>query len=308
MATRNLFFYSKRTMNEQKDIQKNIQGSALPEYSKPIYEFATKKTEKLVTALYMVTDCMDSDDALKGKLRTLSVDLLSDMCRLSTLSPVEKHISVTGILARIEEIVSFVEITHMIGFVSEMNAVIIKKEFSLLVTELHSYQSENQHSSFGGVVFQNQKNASFTLSEHMFDIAEELPQISQMTRKSFEDTQKDTIKDNKEFSAKRTLYPMSFKNSPIQSHLSVIKKQHMHTNSNTIATKEDRGLKILGLIKDISRSSPSSLDGISIKDISTAFSDCSEKTIQRELNTLVSRGQIKKIGAKRWSRYVITKV
>jgi predicted HTH transcriptional regulator len=46
-------------------------------------------------------------------------------------------------------------------------------------------------------------------------------------------------------------------------------------------------------------------DGITIKDISNQFADCSEKTIQRELNLLILKGQIKKSGAKRWSRYKI---
>jgi DeoR/GlpR family transcriptional regulator of sugar metabolism len=45
---------------------------------------------------------------------------------------------------------------------------------------------------------------------------------------------------------------------------------------------------------------------VSIKDISLVLTDCSEKTIQRELNSLVLKGQLKKTGAKRWSRYSIT--
>ena len=45
-------------------------------------------------------------------------------------------------------------------------------------------------------------------------------------------------------------------------------------------------------------------NGVSIKDISAQFTDCSEKTIQRELNDLVIKGRIKKSGSKRWSRYL----
>ena len=58
--------------------------------------------------------------------------------------------------------------------------------------------------------------------------------------------------------------------------------------------KQERIDKIISLIKDKRE--------VSIKDISTAFS-CSEKTVQREMNYLISKGQIKKFGAKRWSRY-----
>lgn len=41
-----------------------------------------------------------------------------------------------------------------------------------------------------------------------------------------------------------------------------------------------------------------------IKDISSLFPDVSEKTIQRELGTLVEAGKITKRGSKRWSIYM----
>jgi len=46
----------------------------------------------------------------------------------------------------------------------------------------------------------------------------------------------------------------------------------------------------------------------SIKDVSSVIVDCSEKTIQRELMTLISEGQIIKEGERRWSRYSIKAV
>src|SRR3989344_4892971 len=42
---------------------------------------------------------------------------------------------------------------------------------------------------------------------------------------------------------------------------------------------------------------------IMIKDISSIISGYSEKTIQRELMTMVKTGILKKVGEKRWSRY-----
>lgn len=44
---------------------------------------------------------------------------------------------------------------------------------------------------------------------------------------------------------------------------------------------------------------------VTIKDISLLFSDVSEKTIQRELMSLISQGQITKTGERRWSKYKI---
>jgi|GEM_PF-4679315 len=44
---------------------------------------------------------------------------------------------------------------------------------------------------------------------------------------------------------------------------------------------------------------------ISIKDIVPNITGCSEKTIQRELISLIKEGKIKKIGERRWSKYSI---
>ena len=276
----------KKTMNNQKDIQKtniNERGQSNVSDIKslsniPIYEFANKKTEKLVTALYMVSDCMDSDDALKGKLRQLGVELLSDMYKLSTLSPMDKHVHISSSLARVNEILSFVEIAYTIGFISEMNTAILKKEFMILIGELENHQKKDKH-------------FTFTLNEQMFSTPE-IPSVRQPARPHDSSGAGGGLAQ-----VKRTPF-----NSMSFSSVSSV------TN---LTDRKDRTDKILNLIKDLSRNKAEKKDlpageaGVSIKDISSSFTNCSEKTIQRELNSLVSKGQLKKTGAKRWSRYAI---
>ncbi len=46
---------------------------------------------------------------------------------------------------------------------------------------------------------------------------------------------------------------------------------------------------------------------VSIKDLVAVIKGCSEKTIQRELTSLVSSGILSKTGERRWSRYTIVK-
>jgi predicted HTH transcriptional regulator len=60
-------------------------------------------------------------------------------------------------------------------------------------------------------------------------------------------------------------------------------------------SKNDRRENILKLIKEKKE--------VTIKDISGSISDCSEKTIQRELISLLKDKVIQKTGEKRWSRY-----
>jgi len=46
--------------------------------------------------------------------------------------------------------------------------------------------------------------------------------------------------------------------------------------------------------------------GASIKDISDTIKDCSEKTIQRELNDMIRDGFVVRKGEKRWSKYFLS--
>jgi DNA-binding transcriptional ArsR family regulator len=45
----------------------------------------------------------------------------------------------------------------------------------------------------------------------------------------------------------------------------------------------------------------------SVKDIAEVITDVSEKTIQRELNSLIEKGQVIREGERRWSRYSAAK-
>jgi hypothetical protein len=46
-------------------------------------------------------------------------------------------------------------------------------------------------------------------------------------------------------------------------------------------------------------------NNVNIKDIMPHITGCSEKTVQRELISLINEGKIKKIGERRWSKYSI---
>jgi hypothetical protein len=210
----------------------------------------------------MVTDCMEKDDSLKAKLRQLGVELLSDMHKLSTLSPLDRRSKLSSSLALTGEIISFMEIARTMVFISEMNSSILKRGFEALMKSLEEENSKDKH-------------FTFTLDEEMFlvdDRETDTTTLSQIKDKRTPFNHKSFTNNNSE--------------SPVKSHSS---------SNLSVQEKQERTTKIIELIKDKNE--------VSIKDISIAFSGCSEKTIQRELNSLVSKGQVKKTGSKRWSKY-----
>ena len=105
-----------------KDLQKDTQNPALlpPLTMGRVGEgsLSYTKTNKLSTALYMVTDIIDKDEPLRNKLRTLGTEIISDM----SSSP-------SNICNKISDIMSFLDIASAVNIISEMNCSILKKEF-----------------------------------------------------------------------------------------------------------------------------------------------------------------------------------
>jgi len=275
-------------MKNQKDTQKtgiNYKGhndvsSFTGLLDKPFYEFINKKTEKIITALYLVSDCMDITDPIREKLRLIGVRLLSNIYHLSVGTFNIRQAEITFPLTDISEIISLLKVSHMVGFLSEMNALILQDELIKLASQLS--ESINKD-----------KNYLLSLNAKMFEV--EQPIFSREGDKLANSSypKNNFAEPNAFYKGHRT--DMSFINniSPLGNDMSNSKR----TPRTTPSERNNRREKMLSLIK--------AKKDISIKDISLSFPTQSEKTILRELNVLISKGHIKKTGAKRWSRYQI---
>jgi predicted DNA-binding transcriptional regulator len=259
------------------------------------FPLINKKTEKLVTALYMVTDCMDEGDPLKKKLRELGVELISDIRLLAITSSIGKHFSMTEVVYKISEILSFIEISVSIGFISEMNYSILKKEFNLIKETFKDKQDVNLGQSFQHSSFRNDKIKNFAIPKKFLEV--DMSLIGQTT---FKEEDKGQIKDIKDILNHKG--QLSYKDV-----LNSIKKTPVFNENNNerkemnraldIGLKIERKNKIIKLLHEKKE--------VSIKDVSSAVIGCSEKTIQRELASLVKKGILKKEGDKRWSKYTL---
>lgn len=109
------------------------------------------------------------------------------------------------------------------------------------------------------------------------------------------------------FTSKESITPESQNNSlkefvPTQVQKSLYKRQDVLNKGHvkdTITGGEKRQDR-RGLIVDFFKSTKRPL---SIKDVAFSIKNCSEKTIQRELVSMVSEGLLRKEGERRWSKY-----
>ncbi len=275
----------------------------VPEYNFNI--FLNKKTEKLTTALYMVTSFLSDSEPLKWKLRERSVDLLSDITTVRNDSVSEVENIFADYSQRVEEIISLLEVAAASKLISEMNFSILKKEYVSLNSFITSDKYADKRAGRftfpkgffleDGLVSGNTQNSKLNMLPDSLD-------------KKINGVEKEDNKGHYEEYRKRIgqIKPSSTTIAP--DTISNISKRQRNYNStelpikdktkrlqNTKESKINRRTIILKLFKKNKE--------LTIKDVSCEVSGCSEKTIQRELLALVTTGVLNKKGERRWSRY-----
>lgn len=200
------------------------------------YDYLYKKTEKLVSAIYLLSSFISDKEPVKWQFREVGLKLLAQNL------PLSDRAFQGGPL--VDLILSYFEIAYLGGIISRMNHDILKAEFE----NLRKMISDDEAGRLRGAVLSEQ---FFTSTTPVYPKG----QISLSDRPT----------------------------RPLENRLSV---------KPVLAGRQE---VIISLLRKNNE--------LGIKDFSLSIRDCSEKTIQRELAVLVSKGQVIKKGEKRWSRY-----
>lgn len=275
---------------------KDTKGNSLSLMDSSI-SLSYKKTNKLTTALYMVTDIMDREEPLRNKLRTLGVEILSD------ITSARGTVITVTVINRIQEILYFLDIAETLELISRMNSRVLKNEFLELRKALQEYKDST--SLFAG------KNtlSEFFLEEQRFSaVASEdnmdypighlnQTRIGVQKGSNFMKALSDRVSDSfKNMSDKKNIY-----RRPL---VSLKNKTNSHDNFDLL--KKERRDQIISIIKNDPKATH---EGVSITDIKARstgqLKTSSEKTLQRELVSMVKDNILKKTGDKRWSRYAL---
>lgn len=232
----------------------------------PAYQYVFKKTEKIIAALYLITDLISDTEPAKWQLRKGALSLLSDMLTLRQKPFSQTGSFVPAVAGQIFEIISLIKILSVAGLVSGMNFSVIHKELVGLIGNIESINVESV------------STGSILLSPDFFSVPQPtIPPPSHFSSGIFSNT-------NNAQSAGKGQYRTDIGQK--DSAQSPLKKDNL---------KDTRRDKILSMLKT---GKP-----LGIKDFSHEIKDCSEKTLQRELLAMVESSQIKKTGERRWSVY-----
>ena len=256
-----------------KNLKDSLKGLQLGIKDRPVH-ISYDKTQKLITALYMVTDIIDMQEPLRNKLRTLGTEIISDI----QSAPLK-------VIGRVSEIVSFLGIASAINIISEMNANILRKEFLKLDQSVREYIGKEELPT----------NKEINLNE-FFKTPTPFGYLPPNPRR--ENSKGHTRIGVQKGSS--LMQALSDKN--LLSIMSDKPDQEFAGNNAIFVLKEERHNEILDIIKSNNGSA-------TIKDIKDkaygSLINCSEKTLQRELVSMVKEGALKKTGEKRWSRYLV---
>lgn len=269
----------KELMQNQNDNTNNVDGSKghivqndsyfmefRPDIKDKYLSFIYAKGQKILSAVYLITDILKDVEPIKWEVRKLAVNLLGDVHGFTHLIARDEE-SFRKIKSTSNHLISILVVLSNSGAISSRNIKIIIEEIDRIVSHVGSVAKAEQSVS-------DEENEVVEKLKNLLGGSIEKP-INPIKDMSF-------IKD-----------------------INVLNKQQLDTKSQTpiykktnanLFVKIARKNAILNIIKDKRVAT--------LKDIEVAFPDLSNKTVQREIVSLIGEGLIKQEGKKRWAKYI----
>ena len=304
-------------MNALKDNNKNnsnnrtlasIANNRLPNYYKvPEHDQfidIAHKSQKITTAIYMVTDLVTAGDPLVKTLRETAVEIMQKLFLMTSAPQAKRVHSLSEVAGLIYGLSSYLQVVYHNGKISDMN-------YELLVSELIALQKRIDVLATKTMPYDRQKKSSqlvdeFTFTDSFFetsfdiqrDNSSQAPFVKDNTpiQKDIDDkpqeAQKDIQKATTHNVANKELKAEESKGQPKAKKASITRPKQSSKAGGAKAQRHEDILKILKQKSDAK-----------IGDVSALIKDCGTKTIQRDLNELVKKGLVVKEGDRRWSTY-----
>jgi hypothetical protein len=229
-----------------------------------------RKSERIAKAIQLITPAFGSSSPLRNRLDSIAVGLIDS----AILPPSSAREALSRELLALSSILS---VARTGGLLSDMNAELISREAHQLLQEIASYEEPR--------LFLEE---SLSLAE----LAKRVPDMRE--------TRDPRFVERKEHASS----PRTSSNDPDTAVQATDSKGHSKRHlSDTVppAPQKPEYTERQEAIISILRSKGPSY----IKDISTMIRDVSEKTIQRELQTLFMDKVIQRRGERRWTQYYV---
>ena len=256
------------------------------------FTYVYKKTEKLVTALYMITNFIKDNEPLKWKFRDNALKLLSLNRAFTTVSLSDRKDCIKEYQGIAGEIVSLASIASHSGLISEMNGAVLSREFNSLIS--HMEKDENRKLNEETVLldpgFFNVAHTAVAAPRPSHTHSENV--LYTPSQKTHDTSHGNPVFDKGHIPEKTEVKTETAINTkPEYLSLKEVKER-------TVKPAESKDSRQAVILKILSKKG-----GLNVKDFEDSIKGVSTKTIQRELLSMVASGVLKKEGERRWSTY-----
>jgi len=256
--------------------------------------FVLKKLERLTAALYLVTNLISKEEPLRSKIRVTGLSVLSLVSHIDISFRDEEVIHLRKIIS---EVLGLLRVAVVGGQLSTMNYEVLTQEYHLILKLIFD-KSEGDQTGKRGQRFDDN---FFQVSElDKFNKGGGAPQNINGNELLWSSDVWETLHKGQFSSEYDKEYSRVSNQGEASMKLSASTTRNLHSNGQIsgASSHKSRRLHIVELVKRKGR--------VSVKDVSDVIKDCSEKTLQRELVSLVGEGVLKKEGERRWSTYLLT--
>ena len=255
------------------------------------------KSQKITTAIYMITDLIPPSDPLVHTLRSTSVSVMHKLFSTTSAPQAKWAQELSEIAGGLYGLSAYLQVVYDNAKVSDMN-------YELLVSEINKLQDRIDNLTTKNMPYDRQKKASQVVDEFTFtDTFFETPSSHQKDTPRISISLKDSASKVKDINLKQkeTLSDIIEQGSPKSIQRQEKTQSMLSSQRNSVEQKKKTSLKnerhenILKILKQ--------KRDAKIGDLTSLIKDCGPKTVQRDLNELVKKELVKKEGERRWSVY-----
>lgn len=245
-----------------------------------------KKIEKLVLAIYLITEHISSEEPIRQAIRDSATELIKDIINsIDNLAEGNQNKIQKSLL----EAGSLLDLGASCCLLTKVNVEIVKDEISKVSKEINSHNNAVEGNALVKKSFFNVEIQKDSYIKDIKDIHKRTSEeMSYKKDLKYKDGEVDYISTHSR-SDHSNINTNNTNKKVIKKDINFTAKKRATTANN------NRTEEILGIVKKKGK--------VTIKDVSSEITDCSEKTIQRELQKLVSNGVLNKEGERRWSTY-----
>lgn len=106
-------------------------------------KYILQKSQKIVSALYLITDHIKDSDVIKWEIREDGISLISNSMLIKTIHPSEKENAYRTVILNLEKIISLLNVALISSVISNMNATIMIHELESLLLFVEKESKNN---------------------------------------------------------------------------------------------------------------------------------------------------------------------